>query len=927
MALTSAQQAMYNQLMAAGASQQAAMNAVNLMPSTPAVPVQQTPSYTAPQTPIQVPQQPAAQQPAAQTPAIGPTPPAGFNAQSAQQLLQTIGTQNLGPGSSGPAVQALQTFLQQAGYFPPNQSTTTYYGDITKNAVSEWQQAHGISTNSADAGYFGPATKQAITGLITTANGGTQGNPSASGSSGTKAPASISPSGAVKITAASGTPYAMGDYSLVQFADNADGMPGGSYFLVDNNSKTIRPISDQNTLIKMFGSQGAEQALASVRPVSSAGLNPDGLASDSSMWKGYGLLNPSYAVTTDSSGNPYAPPLIATPSQLANRYGQQYNGQLESTNAANIDSALGMLANHPDQNHIPAEFIQDIMNDHNALQAYVTAMTYGGYTIQDIIGDVATQYQQTTGNTNAQNVSVISPTLNKTDYAKTTAGALASKVSDSSIINSLAIASTPNSLYATPSTMVGTPGGQANLPNQDNMSATDVANKMATVAPATAAYYDVLQQMLSAQTDTQQKQAQYNWGQYRDYMQRYLGVVLSNDALTAWDQINSLNNQFAAQGIQGSGIENEQTDQYLRRVRTQDQATRNQVQTNLNNAQYSYYTTYATPDQVAAFIKSNPQEAQQWGLTPSADAQSQLTVPALKAKYPGLTDAEAQNYINMAVDQNGNYRTSTFANAYQQGNNTMSSQSIAGQEYNALQTAVLGGSAQQTNNNKGTFSSSTVDPVTGQTNSNQFTATPAGGANLNDPMSNPSSQTGGPIKQQNSSTSLNSLFNTIGGSSGSQTGNNPNPNPFAVPQTGSSSSLQVPAAVTTGSTGSSGSTGTSGSSNMAGNQMNLTRPGSSPALTPQTSAVTAPSYASATSRGSGTVGGGSNATVGNASSIFGNAVNSLSGNTNSMTFGGNSSSQSPQSPSGLPGTSLSQSQSPGLIGKAWNSITSFFGSL
>ena len=65
---------------------------------------------------------------------------------------------NLGPGSTGADVTKLQEWLKTQGYFPKDQATTGYYGDITRTAVANWQKASGINAG-ADAGYFGPKSK------------------------------------------------------------------------------------------------------------------------------------------------------------------------------------------------------------------------------------------------------------------------------------------------------------------------------------------------------------------------------------------------------------------------------------------------------------------------------------------------------------------------------------------------------------------------------------------------------------------------------------------------------------------------------------------------------------------------------------------------------------------------------------------------
>lgn len=68
---------------------------------------------------------------------------------------------NLRPGSSGSDVAALQTYLQQQGYFPANVQATGYYGSVTQAAVAAWQKANRIAAGGS-YGYFGPLSRAAL---------------------------------------------------------------------------------------------------------------------------------------------------------------------------------------------------------------------------------------------------------------------------------------------------------------------------------------------------------------------------------------------------------------------------------------------------------------------------------------------------------------------------------------------------------------------------------------------------------------------------------------------------------------------------------------------------------------------------------------------------------------------------------------------
>ena len=61
-------------------------------------------------------------------------------------------------GSSGDEVRLLQTTLRQLGFFPAAANVTGYFGSVTRNAVIEYQKAHGIDP----LGVVGPETRNSL---------------------------------------------------------------------------------------------------------------------------------------------------------------------------------------------------------------------------------------------------------------------------------------------------------------------------------------------------------------------------------------------------------------------------------------------------------------------------------------------------------------------------------------------------------------------------------------------------------------------------------------------------------------------------------------------------------------------------------------------------------------------------------------------
>lgn len=72
--------------------------------------------------------------------------------------------QNLLKGKSGSAVSALQRFLKSEGHYPATQEITGYFGDVTVQAVADFQVATGLikTSKQTGAGTVGPVTRDKI---------------------------------------------------------------------------------------------------------------------------------------------------------------------------------------------------------------------------------------------------------------------------------------------------------------------------------------------------------------------------------------------------------------------------------------------------------------------------------------------------------------------------------------------------------------------------------------------------------------------------------------------------------------------------------------------------------------------------------------------------------------------------------------------
>lgn len=79
-------------------------------------------------------------------------------------------TRDLKVGDTGDDVKALQTALQQLGFFPTNISPTEYFGGITLKAVKDFQVKYPTILQSVGltkpTGYFGSSTRKKLSELL-----------------------------------------------------------------------------------------------------------------------------------------------------------------------------------------------------------------------------------------------------------------------------------------------------------------------------------------------------------------------------------------------------------------------------------------------------------------------------------------------------------------------------------------------------------------------------------------------------------------------------------------------------------------------------------------------------------------------------------------------------------------------------------------
>jgi len=362
-------------------------------------------------------------------------------------------------------------------------------------------------------------------------------------------------------------------------------------------------------------------------------------------------------VTQMSNQTPYVPPSISMdPNKVSGTIdGKMYNPAGDFMGSA---SPAGGNSTNISINNNNTNSSNPLGLNSSQIQALQQALVKAGYMTQaqmdtgpGIYGPQTAKAYASWQETNA-NKSSISPTSSKSEFSQTPDSQIISTDSNHTLpegilppsMQNLAIYNLPQEAFQSlvPQLIPGTSEYQ------------NAMDKLST------AYFDVMQQQINAQTEQDQQLAQYNWETLKKNIEKNFNISLSNDAFQAWDQIQGLRSQYGQQNIEGSGLQNEAIDSYLRKIRQTDAIARTENQSKEESSQQDYYMKFATPEQVKAFALANPEKAKAWGLIPSDSIRQAMNPATLRAKYPTMSDQDIQSTIASILDENGNYRSALY---------------------------------------------------------------------------------------------------------------------------------------------------------------------------------------------------------------------------------------------------------------------------
>jgi hypothetical protein len=432
--------------------------------------------------------------------------------------------------------------------------------------------------------------------------------------------------------------------------------PNSTVWLANKKTKELYPIMSEQAMRDLYpGNDLAYQsAINSINEMTPEEFNM-------SEWKDYNQMSADYGIY---EGGKFKNNLGFSTADIQSAYGKTKNDDANSAGLNALTSFFTLLS-QPDSG-INNTFLNKIKNDKNLMAFYWTALAYGDYTNDDIYKDIKRRELVDQGQTELNNISVISPTIKADDYIITDQGRLATSLP--SLEPPAQIGNISRELWKTTA---------ANL-NQEYFNLSDPEKYDPTssvfkddLAKMKIEAYDYYERELNAETAEEKAAIDSEWKRYVDDVYRTTGYRLGDNALAAWRQLEKIDKEFNEAGIGQTGLENQAVDEALRDYREQNRQIRESRESEIQTKEEQMARASYSPDQIQ---KLNDEDAAKglprsqwrtvlWGLTPAEKMTPEKFIAEHRKNYPNttLTDAEikAQFYDNI-YDANGNRRSTLY---------------------------------------------------------------------------------------------------------------------------------------------------------------------------------------------------------------------------------------------------------------------------
>lgn len=618
-------------------------------------------------------------------------------------------SRSLEPGMSGADVKSLQDWLKAQGFLNIG-TTTEYYGDMTKAAVAAWQKSVGLDAGQYP-GYFGPrslsmaqsSSQQTSQQTTTSQQPQTQNAKeqswhlsswNSSGNQWTQQPTLTIDGRDYKfstpqeyINAMQGLPDSNGN--LQTFIGQFQSVVPHFSNTQQNTQNTQQPTSTtQNNQTSTGVTDTRAQKISALMSV---GIDSTNAASIIDNFPNASIadLKTLSADKITSSGMPLTDPTGAasstqgaatnTPQQwsqsedyrkagdtVRTAYSAQSNGNdYSSIKNSFTTSFANALDNSNSLTNLSSSTIESVKQDPSLLAFYINALTYGGYSLGEVFKDMKRRELIASGKTEYEDKLVISGEKTREDWANTDEGRLSNTLPEFNAMK-LNLGNVDPSIFNLPLYDVPDELFKKLIPILDPST----PEYKAEIEKIQTIMHDTQVAIINAKTEQAKAVAENEYEKFKESINKTYGITLSNNAIEAWKQIESLGTSAAQSGIYGSGIHNESVDDSLESRRLTGERARDEKMTKEEERMAAHYTKYASPEEIKKLIdedtaKGLPRDqwrATKWGLVPSQDVLNSMDFATLKQKFPDLTDEEINNKRNNVLDEFGNYRSALYQN-------------------------------------------------------------------------------------------------------------------------------------------------------------------------------------------------------------------------------------------------------------------------
>lgn len=450
--------------------------------------------------------------------------------------------------------------------------------------------------------------------------------------------------------------------SLVRFTSDPNGSDPGdasTVWYVDHSTNTFRPIMSAGALRDLYPDNNQYQAaINSISVVGPQELQPGGqLANFIDLGTDYGIFEKQQSKKLDFN-----------PIDLKNSYGQVRNQDADTAALRRVNSFITFLGSN--NSGINNSFLTKIKSDPVVMALYINAFAYGGYSPNDLYQDIKRRELVGSGNKSLENISIISPNITKKEYSNTSAGQRAANLPMLTPPPNIGNISTE--VWDSPATALNDDYYRLLDPSTDPKSQS-FKDAMEAIKPD---FYDHVLQALSAQTEVDKAAADSQWKDYVSNLEKTYGYKFSDNALTAWNELQTIEQNAIEAGLSGSGIEQEKIDEKLRATRLANEKLREEEKTTESSKLYTNAKANFSPEEIK---KMNDEDAAaglprtEWrmykaGLVPATAINQAAFIADFKSKHPDLAgkpDSEIkEKYYDPIYDENGNMRSTLFQNQF-----------------------------------------------------------------------------------------------------------------------------------------------------------------------------------------------------------------------------------------------------------------------